>query len=159
MNTESYNRWFLCVFVCLLVGVAGSIAHHATVGTWYVKLIKPIGTPPNWVFPIIWTFIYILMGTAWWYFWRAPATSNDKTVGWWAFFIQLFLNFLWPWIFFYQEHIGMGLLEIMFLWVAILVTVISFYRHSRIAGLLLLPYIAWVSYAVYLNYGIWFMNF
>ena len=92
--SESWKRWFFCVFICLLVGGIGSIAHHATVDSWYHGLIKPLGTPPNWVFPLVWTAIYVMMGTAWWFYWQAPEGSISKTFGWTAFFGQLFLNFL-----------------------------------------------------------------
>jgi tryptophan-rich sensory protein len=156
ISSDSWKRWFFCVFVCLLIGGIGSIAHHATVGTWYAALIKPIGTPPNWVFPLVWTAIYIMIGTSWWLFWEAPGFG--KASGWMIFFAQLFLNFLWPWIFFWMEHTGVAFAELVVLWFAILVNVFLFARHSWTAATLLLPYLAWVTYAGYLNFGIWFMN-
>ena len=142
--------------LCLGGGwLTGYVTQHS-VKEWYPQLIKPYGTPPDVVFPIVWTILYILMALALTLVWAGK--SSNKTKALLLFFAQLFLNFTWSWLFFYQKSPSYALLDIAFLLLLIGLTVHAFWQQSRLAAYLLLPYLAWVSYAAYLNFFIWLYN-
>lgn len=144
---------------CLLVGMASGGITQTSVRTWYPSLTAPPGTPPNWVFPVVWTALYLMMGLSAWLVWRrlGPAPSRGHAAlrlwGW-----QLLLNALWTPAFFGARSTGLGLVVILPLLAAVLLTVRAFWRMDRVAAALLLPYAAWVSYATYLNFGFWWLN-
>jgi benzodiazapine receptor len=142
------------VLVCLAAGWFGS---QFKPGTWYAGLHKPPWTPPNWLFAPVWTALYITMGVAAWLVYRK---SGWKQAGpaFSVFALQLVLNAMWSLIFFGQHEPGWAFLEILVLWAAILATAVLFWRHRRSAGLLLMPYLAWVSYAASLNLSLWILN-
>ena len=123
-------------------------------GKWYGTLNKPPWNPPDWVFAPVWTALYLLMGIAAWLVW------SDK--GWtWAlvlFLVQLVLNAAWTWLFFGLQRPGLALFEISLLWLAILATLIVFWRIRPLAGALLVPYLAWVTFALMLNGELWRRN-
>jgi len=126
-------------------------------GAWYEALAKPSWTPPNSVFGPVWTALYLLMGVAAWLVWRqagyrASATALRLYLG------QLALNALWSALFFGLRSLLGSALEIVLLWTGILATTIVFWKSSRAAGLLLVPYLLWVSYATALNWAIWALN-
>lgn len=137
---------------------SGSIT-QTSVRTWYPSLAAPPGTPPNWVFPVVWTALYLSMGVAAWLVWRRvdPAPPRKYAAlrlwGW-----QLLLNALWTPAFFGARSTGLGLAVVVSLLAAVLLTVRVFLRVDRVAASLLLPYAAWVSYATYLNAGFWWLN-
>lgn len=145
------------IIVCELAGIVGSVFTAPAIRSgWYTALIKPELAPPNWVFGPAWTTLYALMGIAVFLVW-----NNHSQMRRWAielFVVQLALNILWSFMFFGLRSVGGALVEIVFLWLAILVTTIAFSKISKPAAWLLAPYIAWVSFAVYLNYGIWSLN-
>ncbi|QBQ55350.1 TspO/MBR family protein [Nitrosococcus wardiae] len=126
-------------------------------GPWYEQLAKPPWTPPNWVFAPVWTLLYILIGVSGWLVWRrsgfltAPAAFS-------AFALQLVLNGTWSWLFFGLHKPGIAFGEILLLWLAILVTILLFWKKVWLAGALLLPYLAWVSFAAVLNWKLWQLN-
>jgi len=154
-----HKKWFilaLCLALCLGIGILEGVATHTSVHTWYTTLIKPSTTPPAWVFPIVWSILYTLMAISLWLVWLSP--PDDKTYAYTLFFVQLFLNFLWSWLFFYFRSPQLALIDISFLWVFIIATMMSFYRHSPLAAGLLVPYFLWVSYAIHLNFLIWLKN-
>ena len=126
-------------------------------GEWYAGLTKPALTPPGWVFGPVWTLLYAMMGVAVWLVWKqggSGAAAGALTL----FFLQLGLNTMWSYLFFGLKNPGLALLNIVALWLAILATLIAFSRHSRLAGNLLLPYLLWVSFALYLNLQVWRLN-
>jgi tryptophan-rich sensory protein len=126
-------------------------------GDWYAGLIKPALTPPAWVFGPAWTLLYIMMATAAWLVWRMDSLAN--TIGPLALFLgQLALNAVWSYLFFGLQRPGLALLDIVALWLAILATIISFWRSCPSAGILLIPYLLWVSFATYLNFQFWRLN-
>lgn len=149
------------VFVCslgLCVGggwLTGLLTQHG-VKEWYPQLIKPYGTPPNALFPIVWTLLYIFMAAALTIVWRGKSEKRTKAL--FFFLAQLFLNFTWSWLFFYQKSPGYALVDIAFLLLFIGLTVGALWKEHRIAAYLLLPYMLWVSYATYLNLFIWIYN-
>jgi translocator protein len=137
--------------------VAAWIGSQFPPGEWYNRLIKPVLTPPGWIFGLVWTMLYTMMGVAAWLVWEKR--QNDKvTISLWLFILQLGLNALWSYLFFGLKSPGIALLDISILWLAILATCISFFQHQRAAGQLLLPYLLWVSFAAYLNLQFWRLN-
>jgi len=126
-------------------------------GPWYETLSKPFWTPPDWLFPVAWTVLYLMIAAAGWLVWRASGTS-DGTLPLAVFAGQLLLNALWAPVFFGTRRIGLGFLVMILLWAAILVTIVLFLEISTVAGLLLVPYLLWVSFAAFLNLGIWVLN-
>jgi tryptophan-rich sensory protein len=121
---------------------------------WYRTLDKPSWTPPDYVFGPVWTILYILMAVAAWLVCR-PAGFKAAAVPLTLFGFQLLLNVAWSWIFFKLHQPGWAFFEITLLWIAILATIASALRHSKTAAWLLVPYLAWVSFAAVLNYAIW----
>lgn len=140
--------------LCLAAGVVGS---QFQPGDWYEEIVKPTWTPPSWVFGPVWTVLYVLMAIAAWDVWRRFGFEEAP----WAlgfFFIQLVLNGAWSWFFFGLQDLALALGEIVVLWAALTVTMLLFFRASVLAGWLLVPYLAWVTFAAVLNFAIWLLN-
>ena len=143
--------------LCLGVGAFGSYATLPEIPTWYATLNKPSFNPPNWLFGPVWTTLYVLMATAAWLVWRAAGWIGAR--GALAlFFLQLALNLLWSFLFFAWHRIGLAAIEVLAMLAAIVATALAFRRHSRAAALLLLPYLAWVTFASILNVTFWRLN-
>ncbi|WJI15073.1 tryptophan-rich sensory protein [Pseudoxanthomonas winnipegensis] len=145
--------WLLLVLVAGAIGAAASVQ----AATFYATLALPSWAPPAAVFGPVWSVLYVLMGIAAWLVWRRGGWAAQRralTV----FVAQLALNALWSWLFF-GWHLGAAaMLDIVVLWVLIVVTVAMFWRVRPLAGALLLPYLAWVSFASALNYAVWHLN-
>jgi len=139
------------------VGGASALAAGVDFRSYFDSLRKPPLTPPPAAFGPAWTTLYLLMGVAAWLVWRR-GISEQSAVALGLFVAQLVLNALWSIVFFGSHKLGWALLEIALLWMMILATVIAFWRVRPLAGALLLPYLAWVSFATYLNAGIWRLN-
>jgi translocator protein len=146
------------VVICLLAGVIGSVFTTPNIATWYTSLNKPWFTPPSWVFGPVWTTLYILMGISLFLVLREGWERKDVQIGTAVFAVQLVLNMLWSYLFFGLQSPVYGLAGIAALWISILVTIIWFFRISRPAAILLIPYIIWVSIASALNYGVYVLN-
>lgn len=145
--------WLLgCVAVSALPGVIGS---QFEPGPWYQSIDKATLTPPSWVFPVVWPVLYLMMGLSLWRFLESEAPRHARTAGMILFGLQLVLNGLWSYLFFGLHNPGLALIEIALLWCMIAGVIFVFSRHSRGAALLLVPYLAWVSFATYLNFEIW----
>lgn len=124
-------------------------------GAWYAELRKPPGNPPDWIFPPVWSALYLAIAVAGWLVWRArPATPLPLAL-WGA---QLLGNALWSWIFFGLHRPGTALVEIALLLALVVATTAAFFRVRALAGALLVPYAAWVAFATYLNAGLWLLN-
>jgi translocator protein len=145
------------IAICLLTGVLGSLATGTSVNSWYVELSKPSWTPPSWVFGPAWTLLYTLMAIAAWLVWK-KGYSADVRFALTLFGAQLLMNGLWSYLFFGLRWPGGALVNITVLWVAIAATAIAFARVSQPATWLMLPYLAWVSFAMALNLEIWRRN-
>jgi len=143
--------------LCLAVGGAASIFPLRAIPTWYAGLVKPPLNPPNQVFGPVWTVLYILMAVAAWIVWKTRP-SACRTRGLRLFLVQLGLNFLWTWIFFGTHQIMTAFIDLLALWAAILLTLLTFKKMSTTAAWLLVPYLAWVTFAGYLNITIWHLN-
>jgi tryptophan-rich sensory protein len=140
----------------LAAGIGGALTASA-VSDWYPTLDKPPYNPPDWIFGPVWTFLYILMAVAGWWVWRVAEPYEKKPAMAW-YCAQLLLNTLWSGFFFGLRSPLLGLLELSLFWPVLVMTVRSFWGVSRLGGLLMLPYLAWVSFAWFLNASIWWMN-
>jgi translocator protein len=148
-----------CLSACIGAGLIASIFTRGSVSsTWYTFLQKPAYSPPNWVYAPVWFLLYILMGISVFLVWRVGIKQFHVREGLVIFLIQLILNTFWSYAFFGLKSTIAGLIVIVPLWTAILLTIINFYRISRTASLLLIPYILWVSYATVLNFSIYLLN-
>jgi translocator protein len=136
---------------------AGWFGSQFQPGAWFEQLDKPPWQPPNWVFGPVWTALYALMAVAAWLVWKNHG-FRGAPVALGLFVVQLVLNALWSWIFFGLQRPGLAFLEIIVLWLVIAATVAAFWRLHRWAAILLLPYLAWVTFAAVLNGTIWRLN-
>lgn len=154
--SKSLNIGSLIVFLFACFAVAATGAFFPP-DEWYRSLIRPSYAPPNWVFGPVWSLLYTMMGISGWLVWKSNKRGN-KYSALSAFVLQLMLNGAWSGLFFGWHRPDLALIEIVLLWVAIAMTIMLFSQFSRVAALLLLPYLAWVSFASVLNYGFWSLN-
>lgn len=146
------------IVVCEAAGIVGAVFTTKAVAAWYPTLAKPSFNPPNWLFGPVWTTLYALMGIAAFLVWRKGIDQQSVKIALALFVAQLALNTLWS-ILFFGLHLPLAaFIEIIVLWVMILATTIAFWRLSAAAGALLLPYLAWVSFASLLNFYLWRLN-
>jgi tryptophan-rich sensory protein len=139
------------IWALILAGAGGALT---SIGPWYRNLKKPSWQPPDWLFGPAWTTLYTLMAIAAWLVWKRVGFT--RALGF--YFVQLILNAAWTPIFFGAHAMGWALVEISIMWIAILLTLLSFLRVQKTAGLLLVPYLAWVSFATFLNFTLWRLN-
>lgn len=152
-----YIKLIVSILIPLIVGFAGSFFTSSSINTWYSTINKPSFNPPNWLFAPVWTLLFILIGISFYLVWNKDF-GNIKS---WALLIygaNLALNLLWSLLFFGLRKPYLALIEIVILWFVILGNIIVFYRISRTAGLLLIPYLLWVTFASFLNYNIYILN-
>ena len=160
MTTSQPNRqiygllaWLALVFAAAASGGLAS----ATAGDFYGQLIRPAWAPPAGLFAPVWSLLYLSMGIAAWLVWRAEGFRGAR-IALWLFIIQLAANSLWTWLFFAWRKGALAFAEIILLWVLIVGTIIAFWRVRPLAGILLLPYLAWVSFAALLTLAVWRLN-
>ena len=145
------------VALCAAVSFIGGTVTATSVGSWYQALEKPAFNPPDWLFPVVWTALYIMIAVAGWRVWRrAPLDVNWRALA--VFAVQLALNLAWSFLFFGLQRIGLALAEIVVLFLAIAANAVLFWRIDRWAGALLVPYLVWVGYATVLNAALWLLN-
>jgi translocator protein len=154
MNT--YIKLALCIAICLAVGFGSAALSMGSMRPWYDQINKPSWNPPSWIFGPVWTTLYIMMGIALWLVLTGNASNKGFAVA--IFGIQLLLNFWWSPVFFKWHQMGWALAIIVTLWLAINLTIFQFRHTSRLASWLLVPYVAWVSFATLLNYTLWKLN-
>jgi benzodiazapine receptor len=153
------TRIIIAVIVCLAVGYSSSQVTRTGVETWYPTIVKPVFNPPNWIFAPVWTLLFVLMGIAAGLVWDKIKEQNEavkKALGF--FLIQLVLNAIWSYLFFGLKNPMLALIEIALLWLMIYETYLKFIKINKIAGYLLVPYLAWVAFAGILNASIWWLN-
>ena len=181
MKYNNLLKFLTSIIICELAGVVGSIFTTSQIRFWYNGLNKPSFNPPNWIFGPVWTTLFVLMGISLYLVWIKNWEPKNKIVlknrkpwnkwsrkllsGSWQkaniisiFATQLVLNILWSIIFFGAHSAGVAFFELLMLWFAIIFTIINFYRVSKAAAWLLLPYLLWVSFAGVLNYFLWVLN-
>jgi len=153
-----YRKLIIAIGVCLLAGIIGSIFTASSIKNWYALLKKPFFNPPSWIFSPVWTILYILMGISLYLVREKGSKYPGVKLGTGIFSVQLILNTLWSIIFFGLRAPFYAFIEIIFLWITILLTILQFRKISKKASYLLIPYILWVSLAAVLNYYIWILN-
>ncbi len=136
-----------------VVALIGSLAAGASAAE-YATLRRPSWAPPSWLFAPVWTALYVTIAVAGWLVWRRAGVVRAHA----PYVVQLLLNAAWTPIFFGAGAYGLAALEIVVLWCVVAVTVVAFWRRDRLAGGLLLPYWAWVTYATALNVAVWSLN-
>lgn len=145
------------ILLCFIVEIVGSLWTKETVLTWYPTLTKPSWTPPDWIFGPVWSCLYIMIAISGWLIYRAEY-SHKRSVALMLYGGQLALNFIWSFLFFSLRSPALGLIDIILLCLLISLTIIKGWPVSRLASLLLIPYLVWVMYATSLNAGIWLLN-
>jgi benzodiazapine receptor len=146
------------ILLCEFAGIVGSFFTTPSIGTWYATLQKPWFTPPNWLFGPVWITLYFLMGVSLYLVWEKGIKKKDVKVALYIFGIQLVLNVFWSILFFGLQSPLYGFVEIVVLWTVIAITIFKFYKVSKKAAILLMPYIAWVTIAATLNYYVLVLN-
>ncbi len=158
MKIKEFLRLIVAVVVSLSAGIIGSIFTSPAIPGWYAALQKPVLNPPGWVFAPVWTILYILMGISLFLIWREGVKKKEIKTAIIIFFVQLFLNASWSFVFFGMKNPGWALVNIISLWLIIITMTILFHKINKKAAYLLIPYIIWISFASYLNYAIWILN-
>lgn len=156
--TRRHDIAGLGVALALSLGTAviGALA-SVQASTFYAQLAQPAWAPPAWLFGPVWSVLYVMMGVAAWLVWRSAGAPHTRTALS-LYIAQLAANALWSWLFF-AWHLGaLAVIDILVLWMLILATLIAFWRINRLAGVLLAPYLLWVSLAAALNYVTWQLN-
>jgi tryptophan-rich sensory protein len=126
--------------------------------SFYADLVRPVWAPPGWVFGPVWSALFLAMAVSAWLVWRVPQQSKPRSLALSLFVVQLAANALWSWLFFAWHLGGPAFIEVLLLWLLIAATIVAFWRIRPIAGLLLVPYLAWVTFASALNYTLWQLN-
>ncbi len=157
-NVREIPKLIISILIVFLAGAVGTVFTLSEITTWYAALAKPSLTPPNWAFGPVWSTLYVLMGIALFLVWREGLERKEVKVAILIFAVQLAINVMWSLVFFGGHNIFGGLVLIVILWIAILINIIVFYRISKAAGLILIPYLIWVSIATYLNYSVFILN-
>lgn len=157
MNTNIL-KLLISILLCQGAGFVGSFANRTSVDTWYSTIKKPGFNPPNWIFGPVWIVLFVMMAVALYLVWISGTGTGNKNLAITVFMVQLGLNILWSYLFFYFKSPGWGVVEIIVLWIFILITILLFLPVSRWAGYLMIPYFLWVTFASVLNFSIWHLN-
>lgn len=158
ISIREIPKLIISILIVYVAGAVGTLYTLKEITTWYVYLAKPGWTPPNWAVGPIWSTLYILIGTALFLVWRKGLGRKDVQFAILVFAVQLGINVVWSLVFFGSHSIFGGLVMVLILWIAILINIFVFYRISKPAGLLLIPYLIWVSIASYLQYNLFILN-
>jgi len=146
------------IVICQLAGIVGAFFTGDSILTWYAGLNKPSFNPPDWIFGPVWVILYLLMGISLFNVWKEGLKNREIKSAFTIFIVQLIFNAAWSIVFFGAQSIIGGLIIIVILWVLILITILKFIKISRAAGILLIPYLLWVSFATVLNFFIYKLN-
>lgn len=155
---ENVIKLILSLALPFIVGAIGSMFTVSSIASWYDFLNKPWFTPPGWVFGPAWSLLYILIGISFYLIWKRGIKTAQAKIAVGIFSLQIFFNGLWSILFFGLQSPILGLINILVLWLLILINIIQFYKLDKRAGLLLIPYICWVTFATLLNYFVWILN-
>jgi benzodiazapine receptor len=159
MKTSKSLKLIISILLCQAAGIIGSFFTRSSIESWYSTINKPGFTPPGWIFGPVWISLYLMMGISLFLVWKKAVETKNFSRKWITFFaIQLALNTLWSILFFGLHSPMLAFVEILLLWLFILLTLIEFRKISTAAGLLLIPYLFWVSFAAFLNFSIWRLN-
>lgn len=147
----------ISIFVAEAAGIIGSVFTFSEIPAWYATLVKPSFSPPNWIFGPVWTTLYCLMGISAFLIWQKRKSVAART-GLLVYGANLVANSLWSIVFFGMHRPDLALLVIFVLWSTIVVMIVRFWKINKIASLLLVPYLCWVTFATFLNYSIYSLN-
>lgn len=150
-------RLIISIIICQSAGIIGSFFTVSSIGGWYQTLNKPVFNPPGYVFGPVWITLYLLMGISLYLVWNKKGSAGIK-IPLIIFFAQLFFNTIWSILFFGLESPVLALIDIKILLILIIITMFSFYKVSKPAAFLMIPYLLWVSFATVLNYYIVKLN-
>lgn len=154
----NYKRLFISLLLPQLSGLLGTFFTREAIPTWYATLEKPFFSPPNWIFGPVWFCLYLMMGIAIYLIWQKADKNKKAQSAAILFWIHLAFNALWSIIFFGLKNPGLALINIVIIWAMILVLIFKFWKIDRRSSYLLMPYLAWVSFATAVNAGIWWLN-
>ena len=155
---KKFLKLFAAIVICELVGLISTPFTISAIPTWYATLNKPSFSPPNWIFAPVWTLLYFMMGVSAYLVWKEGLKKKSVKKALFYFIFQLTCNFLWSFLFFYLRSPLLAFADIVLLWILIVLTMIKFYKISKAASYLLLPYLLWVSFASILNLFIVILN-
>lgn len=158
MSLKNVLKLVIAVGASQLAGLVGSFFTTPAINNWYASLEKPNFNPPSWLFGPVWITLYFLMGVAAFLVWQKGWERKKVKSALGIYSLQLFLNTLWSIIFFGFQNPSLAFINIIFLWLAIFWTMMVFYKISKPASCLLVPYLLWVSFASFLNFTIWRLN-
>jgi tryptophan-rich sensory protein len=157
MNKTLTLKFLVSILLPISLGAIAGMFTSQAVPEWYATLNRPSFNPPNWIFGPVWTTLYILMGISFFLIWKQDAGKvRNRAILF--FLLQLLLNFVWSFIFFYFNMIGLALVEIILLWISIVLMLVVFYKIKPIASYINIPYLLWVTFAAVLNAGYYFLN-
>lgn len=157
MNFSKWKPYILWVLLVEAVGFLAALLTMDGVDIFQMYAEQPPLTPPSWVFPVVWTILYGLMGISAARIWEKP-DSNERTQALRWFWLQLILNFLWTLIFFNAQAYGIASIWILALWAAVAWMITRFWKIDKLAGWLQIPYLVWLTLAAYLTFGVWVRN-
>ncbi len=143
--------------LCIATSAIGALA-SVNARSFYADLVRPAWAPPGWLFGPVWSALFLAMAAAAWLIWRIPTASPSRSIALGLFVVQLGANALWSWLFFAWRLGGAALAEVLVLWLLIACTLALFWRIKPLAGLLLVPYLGWVTFAAALNHTLWRLN-
>jgi translocator protein len=149
-------KFIIAVITPLSIGAVAGIFTSSAINGWYSTLAKPSFNPPNYLFGPVWTALYLLMGIACYLVWKSNHSNKKQALQIYA--VQLLLNFLWSFLFFYFKNPALAFIDIILMLIAIAICIKYFYPINKIAAWLLAPYLLWVAFATVLNFSIWQLN-
>lgn len=151
------SRLFKCIAIPLAIGAISAFLTRGSMEV-FESLNQPPLSPPGWLFPIVWTILYTLMGIASYLVLESNADPDKISSAMTIYIWQLAVNFLWPTFFFNFGWYLFAFVWLVFLWILVLITTLRFFNISKTAGILMIPYLLWTTFACYLNFGVWFLN-
>lgn len=158
MKLNKLTKFIISILVPLSAGFIGSKAMVPSIDGWYRTIEKSSLTPSDFVFGPVWTLLYLSMGIAFFWIWTSNTSAKNFRFVSLVYFLQVAVNGFWSYAFFALESPATALVVIVTLWLLIVITMVNFYRIDKKAGLILIPYLAWVSFATYLNFMVWYLN-
>ena len=157
MKTKNWKIYAISIAIALAVGTLSGLLSMSGMEEYNLTAVKPALTPPSWLFPVAWTILYTLMGISAAMVWLSPK-SRERSRGLNLYVLQLIVNFFWSLIFFNANAYGLAAVWLVILWLLVLLMILEFAKTDRIAAVLQIPYLLWLTFAGYLNIAVWLLN-